>query len=397
MKALFFNIPAHGHVNPTLPLVRELVKSGDTIICYNSAEFQQKIENTGAEFRQYPEKKEYKNFQPENPFLLADLLWKAAEDMFPFILSEIDKENPQYIIHDSICPWGWAAAKSAKLPAVCSTTTFAFNRDVVKSVSASRWNILKNFWEGGTTLPGMLRRIRRLQRKYGFPQRRLIQNIVNESHLNLVYTSREFQPASHTFAESYHFIGPSVPESQSAGDFPVEKLDNKPLIYISLGTLRNNRMDFYLNCIEAFRSFTGTIVLSVGKQVDLAAFDSAPENFIIQSHVPQIEILKRAQLFITHGGMNSVNEGLFFGVPLLIFPQTDEQGMVAKRVQNLGAGLVLKEKDIDPETLMLKARTVLEQPSFRESAEVQMKYLRCSGGREKALIKIHEFKKKFIG
>mgnify|MGYP001560630971 CR=1 FL=1 len=395
MKAMFFNLPAHGHVNPTIPLVKEIIKSGDTVIYYNIREFQKKIESSGAEFRTCSEIEEHEIFLAENPFELANSLWNASEDFFPFFISEIEKEKPDFIIHDSLCTWGWALAKIFKIPAICSTTTFALNFHVFREVSNFPWNGLENFWKGRNFIYPLKRKIQKLQKQYKFPKRDLLSSLTNSSDLNLVFTSKEFQPASNTFSSNYHFIGPSVPDAQETGDFPMETLVENPVVYISLGTLRNNRLDFFNTCIEAFQDLPFTFVLSIGNKVDHSNLLKNPANFIIRTSVPQIEILKKANLFITHGGMNSVNEGLYFGVPLLVFPQTSEQSMVARRVESLGAGQYLSEKDISKKILIKKVFEVLNNSKYYDSAQKQKYFLHNAGGLQRAVQLNRQFKDNF--
>lgn len=396
MKAFFFNLPAHGHVNPTLPLAKEIIRIGDTVTYYNFNEFQEKIEKSGASFRKYPAIEKYKLFEAENPFELAFSLWQATEDFIPLLISEIEREPPDYIIHDSLCIWGWAIAKIFGIPAICSTTTFALNMNVFRSVSNFPWTGIQNFWEGRKFVFPTIQLMNKLQKRYKLPKRNLLDSVTNVSDLNIVYTSREFQPESDSFPGSYFFVGPSVPNAQDTSDFPMEKLEGKPVIYISLGTLRNNRLDFFNLCINAFKDLPFIFVLSVGNRVDMSQIVTTPVNFIIRNSVPQIEILKKASLFITHGGMNSANEGLYFGVPLLAFPQTSEQAMVARRVEQLGAGLMLKEKDLSEKTLLNKFFEVLNNPEFSLAAKKQKLFLHNSGSAQKAIQLLEKFKLNFI-
>src|SRR6185312_668222 len=84
--------------------------------------------------------------------------------------------------------------------------------------------------------------------------------------------------------------------------------------------------------------------------------------------VPQLQVLDRAALFVTHGGVNSVNEALYAGVPLLVVPQGADQTLVARRVAELGAGLSLSTGDVDVHAVRALGRRLLDEPRFRAAA-----------------------------
>ena len=120
------------------------------------------------------------------------------------------------------------------------------------------------------------------------------------------------------------------------------------LYYISLGTLFNEHPEFYRHCFAAFANSMYQVVLSVGHKTPLSSLGDIPPKFIVQNYVPQLEILQRANVFISHGGMNSVSEALYYGVPLLVIPQSADQPWVAKRVAQLGAGKLLPRTRATP-------------------------------------------------
>ncbi|MBR3251388.1 MAG: glucosyltransferase, partial [Erysipelotrichaceae bacterium] len=85
--------------------------------------------------------------------------------------------------------------------------------------------------------------------------------------------------------------------------------------------------------------------------------------------------------FITHCGMNSASEALYFGVPLVLFPQTPEQGAVARRVEELGAGVRLRS--ILGEDVLYALNKILNDPQFKVKAErVSESFKACKGAEE---------------
>ena len=199
----------------------------------------------------------------------------------------------------------------------------------------------------------------------------------------IVYTSRAFQPKADTFSSKYAFVGPSIPEQIGAGERMWEGC-----CYISLGTVNNRNLSFYQACIEALRQEPFPVVISVGEQTDLSAFRNVPEHIFLRSRVDQLAVLARASVFVTHCGMNSASEGLYFGVPLVLYPQQAEQGLVARRVEELGAGLRLRRAS--PEAIRAAVRQVREQQSYRGRAREIAAGFRDAGGYRRGADKVLE-------
>ncbi len=392
-KAVFLNLPAHGHINPTLAVVGELVQRGEEVVYYSTEEFHQKIESTGAVFRDYKDSPKYDPAEePGNTIKLAAALMEACEFIIPRILDDVRAENPDYIMHDSMCVWGKYIAQILDLPAVSSVPTFAFGR---ASGRASIGFTLDMFRQLLTNIPSLLKRrriARRLERTYGTTNPGLLDAFANREALNIVYTSRYFQPVAENFDDSFKFVGHSINPRNDSTDFPFDELTGKTLIYISLGTVVNEQADFYHACFDAFGNRDQQVILSIGGRVDVSTLHDFPANFVVRNYVPQLEVLQRADLFITHGGMNSVHEGHYYGVPLIVVPQTGEQGLVAEQVARLGAGIYLKSGEISSRTLRETAGRVITDSTFQQNSQRIGDSLRSAGGYQRAVDEIFAFK-----
>lgn len=122
------------------------------------------------------------------------------------------------------------------------------------------------------------------------------------------------------------------------------------------------------------------VIMSVGEYVNLEKLGNLPQNFTIARSVNQIEVLQQVDTFLTHCGMNSVSEALYYKVPLVLFPQTPEQGGVAYRVNELGAGVYLQ--GVTPKKIKETIQEVLENHSYKQSAEeISKGFQRCGGYR----------------
>ena len=141
----------------------------------------------------------------------------------------------------------------------------------------------------------------------------------------------------------------------------------RPLVYISMGTVINDRPELYARCIEALRAENVDVLISCGNAVDVGSLGVLPENVRVLPYVDQLEVLSRADVFLTHCGMNSVSESLYMATPMLLYPQTGEQQAVARRAAELGAGVPLK--DDSAEGIRAAVREVLGCAAYADAAK----------------------------
>jgi len=406
-KALFFNIPAHGHTYPTLPLVAELVRRGDEVIYYSSYAFQQVIEDTGARFRNFVTPYLNDEMHDENMVRVAYMLLQVTQTALLSLLQQIKEDKPDYIIHDGLCPWGKYIAQILGVPAICSMTTFAIPSLTLKNVgqllkspgdtrllivSTPVSEVAHTFFEGRKQVRPFRALANSLHQKHGIAKPQLLDVFANHNMLNIVYTSKQFQPFADLLDDSFKFVGPSLALRSDTVAFPFDDLDDIPIIYISLGTVFNNKVDFYRTCFEAFANIGRKVVLAVGKRTNIAALGTIPDNFIVREFVPQLELLQRAALLVTHGGMNSVSEALCYGVPLLVIPQTADQFLVGQRIQQLGAGRTIHRGTVNAQKLRSIAEEILAQPAYRQASTRLGKSLGQPDGYLRAVDEIQAFK-----
>lgn len=375
MKIAWFCIPAHGHTNPTLGLVKALTEAGHQVWYFSFEEFREKIEGAGATFigcDGYDFEMEDKGNADrvgKDKVYATELLVSSTLALDEMTARMIDEIKPDIVVSDSVAFWGKLAAMKHGLPYVSSTTTFAFNRYSAKYMQESVWDIARML----IAMPRINKQIKRLREK-GYPVKSILDIVQNDNDTNtIVYTSRYFQPCSETFSDKYHFIGPSIRPITK----PVEKTADQT-VYISMGTVNQNR-EFYRNCISVLASTGWQVIISMGTNTD--RFENLPENIQVYESVDQMAVLSIADAFITHCGMNSASEGLYFGVPLVLFPQTPEQDAVARRTEELSAGVRLKS--ISEKDILDALNQVLNDPKYKEgAAKVSGSFKACGGSAE---------------
>ena len=373
-KIVFFCIPAHGHTNPTLPVVKALPDAGHEVIYYSYEAFRPALESAGAQFMGCERFDIGFSGGDDAPngaavardiTVAADLITRATLAMDEPVTRELKALSPDVIVADSAAYWGKLFALKLGIPFICSTTTFAFNRYSSRIMKTGLEDLLKLLWRLPKT-----RRILQPLRERGYAADNLLSIVQNDDRTpTVVYTSREFQPFAETFPECYTFVGPCLRPSGPA----IGKTD-RPLIYVSMGTVIGGEDRFYRECVEAFSDGRYDVILSLGESADTTALGALPENIRAYPRVDQLAVLRSADAFVTHCGMNSVSEALYFGVPLVMRPLTPEERGVANRVSELGAGVQLKGG------LRAAVDRVLTDPACRASARgIGEGFRRCGG------------------
>lgn len=381
LRIAFFCIPAHGHTNPMLPVAAELVRRGHAVRFYSFGgagglpDFSDRIEKTGAEFvpcdAYMPEvsAEEVAGLKRVSITEMTVQSIRITLAMDAFLDAEFKTFQPDVVYTDSACFWGKLNAWKHHVPMVVSTSTFAFNQLSSQYMKRPPGELADMIFG----LPRIGRALKSME-PYGYKVKNPLTLVQSDNKTDsVVYTSRRFQPYAGSFSGHYAFVGPSV-----FSDAVPDKKKVRPLVYISLGTVINDRPDFYGKCFEALKDLDVDVLISCGNAVDREKLGVPPANFELQAYVNQLDVLSRADVFITHCGMNSVSESLYMAAPMVLYPQTGEQAAVAKRAAELGAGVMLK--DDSASGIRAAVQKILDNASYRDAAAACSRDFRaCSG------------------
>ena len=212
-KIVFFCIPAYGHTNPTLGVVRELTARGHEVRYYSYEPMRTLIEAAGAQFVACDPYDCEQHLTPADGARVGKdiafsthILVETTLALDEMVCADMRAYAPDCIVADSMAVWGKAVAKKLGIPFISSTTTFAFNRYSAKVMKQSGGQMLKMM----LAMPKINRDLQRL-RDRGYPIKNILDIIQNDDQTDtIVYTSPEFQPCADTFSDKYAFVGPSI-------------------------------------------------------------------------------------------------------------------------------------------------------------------------------------------
>ncbi|AGK98013.1 macrolide family glycosyltransferase [Clostridium pasteurianum] len=400
-KVLFLSIPAHGHVNPTLGLVNELIKQGEEITYFCSEDFKEKIEKTGAEFKSYKVESNLfgrkhnmpNDMQIDKLFDYINEMLKSSDKIIKDILNQIKDKTFDYIMYTAMFPFGNVIAQILKIPSISSFAVFATPKELM---SQNKELIDEELIKKHPVIDTYKKVSKQLKEVYNVEMPdNMISLFFNKGDINIAYTSKYFVAHPEYYDDSFKFIGPPVYDRKENLDFPFEKLEGKKVIYISLGTVFNNT-DSKLYDIF-FKTFANTdaVVVMAAYNVDLSEFD-IPDNFIVRNYVPQSEILKYTDVAITHAGMNSTSDLLYNNIPFVAIPIGADQPYMAKRAEELGATISLDKDNLTPEILKNSVKKVLTDPSYLKNIKKISDSFKEAGGYKKAVEEIFKLKREKV-
>jgi MGT family glycosyltransferase len=382
----FFNLPARGHLNPTLPIVKELVAGGDEVHYFVGEEYSELVEAAGAIFHSLPslnrlgDQKNEVSSPPGDkqialmPFAMA----YQAPLVVPQLVETLRALNLDCLLYNSLSLWPRIAGRITGIPSVAFRPFHGprGHRSVVAPFASDRLARLA---------VATNRELEKLMSSFKRAPLTLEELVSQVEDLTVVFVPREFQYQAEAFDERFLFVGPSFIEGDPE-PWPFE--DSSPRrhrrAYISLGTLRNDDPEFYRACFAAFQPDAWQIVMSVGEHVDLNLLGLVPQNFLVARSVRQTAVLPHVDVFVTHGGLNSVMESLYFAVPMVVIPSIKEQQLTAHQVATFGCGVLLDRDSVSPASLQATASALVDDKAMQSRLATVQREITAAGGYRRA-------------
>lgn len=289
---------------------------------------------------------------------------------------------------------GASIAQALELPFVSVSCALLLNQDpdvppvnVGWRYSPRRWARLRN--RLGTKLLGRLARpitdiVVDYRDQMGLPRLRDPSQAYSQL-AQICQQPADFEYPRRQLPDCLHFTGPlSDPASREPAPFPWERLTGQPLIYASLGTIQNRQLGMFQTIAAACRDLDAQLVIALGGGCAPEDLPPLPGSPLMVGLAPQLELLSRAHLTITHAGMNTVLESLAQGVPMVAIPIANDQPGVAARVAWSGCGAVVPLKSLSQTRLRQAIDRVLSEPSHRDKALKLQRSIQQAGGVQRA-------------
>ncbi|WP_433872944.1 macrolide family glycosyltransferase [Saccharopolyspora sp. CA-218241] len=360
----FASLAAHGHVNPTLPLVEELVSRGHRVTYATGSEQAPAVERAGATAVVMPWGVELSDLAGRGytqDGLVRMMVAGTAEltASFDALLAPFLADPPDCVCYDAMGLPGRALADRLAVPGVAMAPNMVGNEHF--SLRALMWPV--DFDPADPRLAEVGRELAAFAARYGLSPAALRPTDAR-APLNLVFVPREFQVAGETFGEAFRFLGPALPRRARPDAWSPPTGD--PLVLVSLGTVFNDRPDLLGVCLEAFGGTPWHVVMATGRAAPPGA---VPPNVEVHRQVPQLEVLRHAAAFVSHTGMGSTMEALLHGVPVVSVPQTPEQALNGRRAAELGLGRALDTESLTAAELRAAVEQVVADPVLRSTLD----------------------------
>ncbi len=393
--------PVAGHIHPLSALGRELAARGHTVTCLQMIDLEEKIRSEELDFEAIGLDDHPRGSLVSSLAQLGRLTGAAA---LRFTIGEVARTSAMIcrdapaairragidaLLVDQMEPAGGAVAEHLGIPFITVCSALAINRDPMVPPPFTPWAYRASVFArlrntiGYAISDWMTRPIEAVIRDYRArwnlkPLRTPDDSFSKRAQICQMPQALDFPRRE--IPLNFHYVGPLRRVRAMAVDFPWHRLDGRPLVYASLGTLQNSREAVFRCFVEACQGLDVQVVVSHGGGLSKRQVAALPGQPLVVPYAPQEELLARGALTLTHAGLNTVLDSIAAGVPLVAVPLTFEQPAIARRVEWTGAGRSMRLSTLNSRRLHHVIRAVLAQPSYRKQARRLSDAIRASGG-----------------
>jgi MGT family glycosyltransferase len=378
-----FSIAAHGHVNPSLEVIRELVARGHRVTYAIPPVFADKVAETGAEPKIWNSTLPGPDDDPSawgstlldnvEPFL------DDAVQALPQLAAAYEGDEPDLVLHDTASYPARVLAHRWGVPAISLAPHMVAWDGYEEEVAVPMWEEPKKTERG----KAYYARFQAWLEENGIGLHP--DDFVARPARSLVLIPKALQWSADRVDESvYTFVGACQGDRAAEGDWQ-RPAGAEKVVLVSLGSAFTKQPDFYRNCLRAFGDLPGWhLVLQIGRHVDPAELGDVPANVEIHSWVPQLAVLRKADLFVTHAGAGGSQEGLATATPMIAVPQAVDQFGNADVLQSLGVARHLPTEEATPEALRTAALALVDDPEVARRLKDIQAQMAQEGGTPRA-------------
>lgn len=397
--------PVSGHIHPFCALGRELLARGHRVTYFQMADLEQKIRSEGIEFAAIGQIDHPPGSLPRSLSQLGQLKGTAA---LRFTIRAVARTSVmvcrdapaairaagvEALLVDQMEPAGGAVAEHLELPFVTVCNALALNRDPVTPPAFSPWRYQPAWWArlrnraGYALADWLLHPVSRVVSEYRATWKLRELRSPDESfstRCQICQVPREFDFPRPSLPDTFHYVGPLRRPLPPAPSFPWERLGKLPVVYASLGTLQNSREPVFRCFAEACQPLPVQLVITHGGGLSAPEAQDLPGNPLVTDYAPQLDVLSRASLTLTHAGLNTVLDSLTCAVPVVAVPITYEQPAIGRRVEWTGSGQVVPLSSLNARSLRGVISEILADSRYAESASRMAAAIRKAGGVSRA-------------
>lgn len=395
-----------GHLNTLLPLGRELQKRGHRVTVCGVLDAKAQTVAAGLDFLAIAEAEVPLGATAEASAQLGEMSGSEAlrytirwlRQSAVILLSQapdaIKAAGVEALLVDQISPAGATVAQFLNIPFVTVCSALVINQEMGVPPFFTNWSYNPAWWArlrnslGYSALNRKRRPIGEAIAQYRHQWNLPTYTTRNDAYSDLAIISQQpaqFEYPRRELPQWFHFTGPFHNSTgRKPVSFPFEKLTGQPLIYASMGTLQNRLIGVFEKIASACEGLDAQLVISLGGSANPESLSKLPGNSLVVEYAPQLELLKKATLTITHAGMNTTLESLRAGVPMVAIPIANDQPGIAARIAWTGAGEVVPLDKLSVKRLRGAIERVLREDSYKKNALRLQKGIQQAGGVNRA-------------
>jgi MGT family glycosyltransferase len=367
-RIAYFPYPAAGHYGAYILLYKKLKKQFGIDIYHNRGKVDKELFTNTI------------SLTPKDHVVQTENLILYVYDLYFDSIPEVEEMwksanyKPNLILSDQLALNGMILGKKMNIPIVVLNSSFAMSN---LDIAFALYTYISN--ASGKVIVGNAGKVIELfEIAYNVKINRFL-NIPMFIHLMDVNAVLNAVPPEYPLKLTIDYItkcGPLIREDSVDPNFDFDKFQGKKIIFVSLGTTKKSKLHFYEKIITCFKnSFHADCVFLISISSEeireqLRADNNLQEleelGLFIREYWAQVEILSKADLFITHGGCNSYQESLSRKCPMLSFPNQYDQLIIGNEIARLKFGLNAKEVE-DVDSISKKIRKILDDPSYKKN------------------------------